>query len=124
MKSPTQSLDYRANSYQIHLNTLEFHRYDKEISQKCPCSLYPINTSFLGTLSLPCHPSYFKPISLAEALSKSSRTSAKSPPTVFKFSIFFFSEKKWPSTSSSVRLIYSHLSFLYRTSLPFASLLT
>jgi len=43
------------NSYHIHLNNLEFHRYSKEISQKYPWSLQPINTPFLSTLSPPCH---------------------------------------------------------------------
>jgi hypothetical protein len=46
------------NSYHIHLNILEFHGYGKEISQKYPYSLQSINTSFLGTLSPPCHPSF------------------------------------------------------------------
>jgi len=32
VKSPAQSLDYRANSYHIHLNTLRFHGCGKEIS--------------------------------------------------------------------------------------------
>jgi hypothetical protein len=53
-----QSLDYRGNSYHIHLNNLEFYRYGKEISQKYPCSLQPINTPFLSTLSPPCHPPF------------------------------------------------------------------
>jgi len=46
------------NSYHIHLKTLEFHGYDKEISQKYPCSLQPINTPFLSTLSPPYHPPF------------------------------------------------------------------
>ena len=44
-----ESLDYRANSYHIHLNTLRFHGCGKEISQICPCPFCPINTSFSGT---------------------------------------------------------------------------
>jgi len=55
IKSPAQSLDYRANSYHIHLNTLRFHGCDKEISQICTCPICPINTSFSGTPSSPHH---------------------------------------------------------------------
>jgi len=54
VKSPAQSLDYRANSYHIHLNTFGFHGCGKEISQICPSPFRPINTSFSGTPS----PSY------------------------------------------------------------------
>ena len=54
VKSPAQSLDYRANSYHIHLNTLGFHGYGEEISQICPCPFCPINSSFSGTPS-PSH---------------------------------------------------------------------
>ena len=46
-----QSLDPRANSYHIHLNTLGFHGCGKEISQICPFPFCPINTSFSGTPS-------------------------------------------------------------------------
>jgi len=53
-KSPAQSLDYRANSYHIHLSTLGFHGCGNEISQICPCPFCPINTSFSGTPSS-CH---------------------------------------------------------------------
>ena len=49
VKSPAQSLDYRANSYHIHLSILRFHGYGEEISQICPCPFCPINTSFSGT---------------------------------------------------------------------------
>ena len=51
----TQSLDYRANSYHIHLSTLGFHGCGEEISQICPCPFCPINTPFFGTPSPPCH---------------------------------------------------------------------
>ena len=54
VKSPAQSLDYRANSYHIYLSTLGFHGCDKEINQICPCPFCPINTSFSGTPS-PSH---------------------------------------------------------------------
>ena len=40
------------NSLHIHLNTLGFHGYGEEISQNCPCSLYPINTSLALFLHL------------------------------------------------------------------------
>ena len=44
------------------------------------------------------------------------KISSKNPPhRFFKSPIFFFSRKKWPSTWSSPRLIYSHLSSLCRT---------
>ena len=80
VKSPTQSLDYCANSCHIHLNTLNFHGYGKEISQKCPCSLYPINTSFLGTFPSSCHFASSKPIFLVAASLKSPRTSSEDLP--------------------------------------------
>ena len=86
VKSSAQSLDYRANNYHIHLNTLGFHGYGKEISQNCPCSLYPINTSFLGTPPPPCHPTFSKPIFLAAALFEESENFSKQS---FKSSIFF-----------------------------------
>ena len=54
VKSPAQSLDYRANSYHIHLSTLGFRGYDEDISQICPCPFCPINSSFSGTPS-PSH---------------------------------------------------------------------
>ena len=76
IKSPAQSLNYRVNSYHIHMNNLEFHGYGKEISQKYPYSSQPINTSFLSTHFLPYHslsPSSFSP---AATLTKSSRTPA------------------------------------------------
>ena len=108
VKSPAQSLDYRVNSCYIHLNTLEFHGYEKEISQKFPCSLYPINTSFIGTLSLPRHITSSKPISLAAALSKNPRTPANLPQWCV-FDLLHLG-RKCPSTSSSLRSIYFHLS--------------
>jgi len=54
VKSSAQSLDYRANSYHIHLSTLGFHGYCEEISQIYPCPFCPINSSFSGTPS-PSH---------------------------------------------------------------------
>jgi len=54
VKSPVQSLDYRANSYHIHLNNLEFHGYGKEISQKYPYSFFCILfVPFTAVLRIP-----------------------------------------------------------------------
>jgi len=44
IKSPTQSLDCRANSYHIHLNNLDLYARGREISPECPCFNQPINT--------------------------------------------------------------------------------
>ena len=55
VKSSAQSLDYRANSYHIHLSTLGFHGYCEEISQFYPCPFCPINSSFSGTPSSSHH---------------------------------------------------------------------
>ena len=49
------TLDYRANSYHIHLNTLGFHGCGKEISQICPYLFCHINISFSSTPSPSCH---------------------------------------------------------------------
>ena len=54
VKSSAQSLDYRANSYHIHLSTLGFHGYGEEISQIYPCPFCPTNSSFSSTPS-PSH---------------------------------------------------------------------
>ena len=80
VKAPGQSLDYRANSYNIHLNALEFHGYGKEISHNCPCSLYPINTSFLGILPPPCHSTSSKPIFPAAASLENPKSPARTSP--------------------------------------------
>ena len=50
-----------------------------------------------------------KPISLAATSSKSPRTPVNLPQWFLKSSISFFLGKKWLSTSSSPRLIYSNL---------------
>ena len=74
VKSPAQSLDYRVNSYHIHLNTLGFHGCGKEISQICPSPFCPINTSFSGTPS----PSYSRNLlSWWRHYPKTPRTSAR-----------------------------------------------
>ena len=54
VKSPAQSLDYRANSYHILLSILGFHGYGEVISRIYPCPFCPINSSFSGTPS-PSH---------------------------------------------------------------------
>jgi len=104
------------NSYHIHLNTFGFHRYGKEISQNCPCSLHPINTTFLGTLRSSCHPASSIPPSWRWHCSRNSRTPARissndssSPQSLPPF------RKKWPSTSSSLMSIQHYLSLFYRT---------
>ena len=76
---------------------------------KYPCSLQPINTSFLNTLSLPCHPSSPDSSSggsIDEELKSSGSEELPQNPQVFD--PFFFSGKKWLSTSSCLRLIHSH----------------
>ena len=116
VKSPGQSLDYRANSYHIHLNTLGFHGYNEEISQNCPRSLCPINTSFFGTLPPSCHSASSNPPSWQRHCSRNSRTPARissndswSPRRLPPFG------KKWQSASSSLRSIQHHLSSFYHT---------
>ena len=74
VKSPAQSLDCRANSYHIHLNTLGFHGYGEEISQNCPCPLCLINTFFSGTLPPSCHSASSNPPSWRRHCSRNSRT--------------------------------------------------
>ena len=77
VKSPAQSLDYRANSYHIHLSTLELHGYGKEISQICPCPFCPINSSLSGTPSPSHHSTAPASISLAAAPFEDSKKSSK-----------------------------------------------
>ena len=77
VKSPAQSLDYRANSYHIYLNTLEFHGCGKEISQICPCPFCPINTSFSGTPSPSCHSSAQNPLLRRRHHPRTPRSSTK-----------------------------------------------
>jgi len=61
------------------MNTLGFHEYGEEISQNCPSSLYPINTSFLGTLPPTCHSTPSKRIFLAAASFEKLKNSSKDP---------------------------------------------
>ena len=77
VKSPTQSLDYRANSYHIHLSTLELHGYGEETIQICPCLFCPINSSFSGTPSPSHHSTAPASISLVVAPFEDSKKSSK-----------------------------------------------
>ena len=124
VQSPVQSFDYRANSYHIHLNTLEFHGYSKEISQKYPRSLYPINTSFLSSPSPPCHSSSPKLISLAVVLTKSSRTSTKPPQKSFRSLILSSSGRNGRQLQGPEGKSILIFFFLYCNLLLFISLLT
>ena len=72
-----QSLDYRANSYHIHLNTLGFHGCGKEISQICPCPFCLINTSFSGTPSSSQHSTAQNLLSWRRHYPRTPRTSTK-----------------------------------------------
>ena len=77
VKSPAQSLDCRANSYHIHLNTLGFHGCGQEISQICPCPFCPINTSFSGTPSPSCHCTAQNPLPWRRHYLRTPRTPAR-----------------------------------------------
>ena len=77
VKSPTQSLDYRANIYHIHLNTLGFHGYGEEISQIYP---YPFLSNKYFLLRYPSSILSFyslKPTFLAAALFENFKNSSK-----------------------------------------------
>ena len=115
IKSPTQSLDYRGNSDHIHLSILGFHGYGEEISQICPCPFRPINTSFLGTPSPSHHSTTCFPS--GGTVRELQELQQELPPTNHKFSIFF-PARRWPSTSSSLRLAYCPFSvhLLYQSS--------
>jgi len=77
VKSPAQSLDYHANSYHIHLNTLGFHGYGEEISQICPYTFCPINSSFSGTPSSLHHSTALTPLFWRRRFSRAPRTPTK-----------------------------------------------
>ena len=100
-----QSLDYRVNSYHIFLSILGFHEYGEVISQIYPRPFCPINSSFSGTP--PPITSFYSSNStfLAAALFESSKISSEAPSSpILKPSIILF-VKRWPSTSSSLRLV-------------------
>ena len=113
IKSSAQSLDYRANSYHIHLSTLGFHGCGKEISQICPCLFCPINTSFSGTPSPSCHSIAQKPLSWRRHHPRTPRTSSKAfftnLPSLRSSSL----ARKWPSTSSCLRLVHHFFSYTF-----------
>ena len=111
VKSPAQSLDYRANSYHIHLNTLGFHGCGKEISQVCPCLFCPINTSFSGTLSPSCHSTASSLLSWRRHCLRTPRTPARASHQSSKSSISPLPREEWPSTSLFLRSAY-HPSFI------------
>jgi len=77
VKSPAQSLDYRANSYHIYLSILGFHGYGEEISQICPCPFYPINSSFSGNPSPSNHSTAPTLLFLRRRCSRAPRTPTK-----------------------------------------------
>jgi len=77
VKSSAQSLDYRANSYHIQLNTLGFHGHGEEIIQICPYPFCPINSSFSGTPSPSHHPTAPTPLCWRQRCSRAPRTPTK-----------------------------------------------
>ena len=113
VKSPAQSLDYRANSYHVHLNTLGFHGCGKEISRICPRPFCPINTSFSGTLPPSHHLIAPHLLPWRRHCLRTPKNSSKDllqQPS--KSSISPSLRKKWPSTSSSPRSIHHPSSFI------------
>ena len=102
------TLDYRANSYHIHLSILGYHGYGEEISQICPCPFCPINSSFSGTPSPPHHSTTPTLLFWRRHCSRAPRT-----PTTPKSSIFS-PVRKWPSTLSYLRSVLL-LSCFYHT---------
>jgi len=129
VKLLAHSLDYCANSYHIHLNTLAFHGYGKEISQKYPCSICPINTSFPGTLSSPCHPPFLDSSSGGssdeELTSPCNKNSPKNPQV---FDSFDFGKNMTinfivPEVNPSPFLYYNLFSSCKSTYLAFSSFL-
>ena len=116
VKSPVQSLDYRANSYHIFLSILGFHGYGEVISQIYPCPFRPINSSFSGTPS-PSHHSTAPTLLLWQRrCSRAPRTPAKA----FLHQSRSFQPSslrgKWPSTSPSLRLVHHPLSHTFTMS--------
>jgi len=109
-----QSLDYCANSYHIHLNNLKFYGYGKEISQKYPCSLQPINTSFLSTRSPTCHsPSPSSSLSggIDEELKNSGSKENSLESSSFRLLLLSWEEMAVNFTVPEVNLFPSFLSF-------------
>ena len=106
VKSPAQSLDYRANSYHIYLSTLRFHGYGEQISQICPCPFCPINSSFSGTPSPPHHSTAPTPLSRRRRCLRAPRSPTKPflhQPQSLRSSFF---ARRWPSTSLFPRSVH------------------
>ena len=113
VKSSAQSLDYRANSYHIYLNTLGFYGCGKEISQICTRPFCPINTSFSGTPPPSCHSTASNLLSWRRHCLRTPKNPSKDliqQPS--RSSISPSLGKKWPSTSSSPRSVYHPHSFI------------
>ena len=106
IKSPAQSLDYHVNSYHIHLNTLRFHRYGKEISRICHWPFCPINTSFSGTSPPSFHSTASNAPSWRRHCLRTPRTLARTSSHNLQSLQSLLLGKKWPSTSSSLRSTY------------------
>jgi len=124
IKSPAQSLDYHANSYHIHLNTLGFHGCGKEISQICPCPFCPINTSFSGTRSPSCHSTARNPLSWWRHCLRTPRTSARvsspNPPSLRSSSLWRNGHQlRRSSGQSTILLPFALLLYSYSSAIPF-----
>jgi len=124
VKSPAQSLDYRTNSYHIHLNTLGFHGCGKEISQICPYPFCPINTSFSGTPSPPCHSTAQNPLPWWRHCPRTPRTSARAsftnPPSLRSSSSWRNGHqlrRSWGQ--STILLLFVLLLYSYSSAIPF-----
>jgi len=123
IKSSAQSLDYRANSYHIHLNTLGFHGCGKEISQICPCLFCPINTSFSGTPPS-CHSTAPNPISWWRHYPRTPRTSARAsftnPPSLrSSFSQRNGQQLRRSWGQSTIFFLFTLLLYSYSSAIPF-----
>ena len=123
VKSPAQSLNYRANSYHIHLSTLGFYGCGKEISQICPCPFCPINTSFSGTPSSSCHSTTQSLLPWRQHRSRTPRTLARTSfnnPEVFdllpceEMAVNFIVPEV-----SSISLLYFYCTPVHLTEYPF-----
>jgi len=124
VKSPAQSLDYHANSYHIHLNTLGFHGCGKEICQICPYSFCPINTSFSGTPSPSYHSTSQNLLSWRRHYPRTPRISARAsstnPPSLQSSSSRRNGHQLRRSWGQSTIFFFSHfLLYSYSSAIPF-----